>query len=108
MLIEYYGVAVACNSPLEQPMVTRTTTVTRKGQITLPIDIRRALNLNEGDRVAVEQHGETVLLRRATSVAARTAGILAQYRLPRPLSAEEEREAFGVAVAEEVAGSLDP
>lgn len=89
-------------------MVTRTTTVTRKGQITLPIDIRRALNISEGDRIAVEQQGETVVLTRAKSVAARTAGILAQYRLPQPLSAEEEREAFGVAVAEEVAGLLDP
>ena len=82
--------------------------MTRKGQITIPIGIRRALKLHEGDRVAVEQHGDVVLLRRATSVAERTAGILARYRLPQPLTAEEEREAFGHAVAEEVAGSLDP
>lgn len=30
------------------------TVVTRKGQITVPVEIRRALGLKEGDRVAVE------------------------------------------------------
>ncbi|HKG25219.1 MAG TPA: AbrB/MazE/SpoVT family DNA-binding domain-containing protein [Thermomicrobiales bacterium] len=85
--------------------MTRTTTVTRKGQVTIPIDIRRSLDLKEGDRIAVEQHGEAVLLRRATSVAERTAGILSGYRLATPLSAEEERARFEQAVADEVAGS---
>lgn len=32
-------------------------TVTQKGQITIPIDIRRALEINEGDRVALVQTG---------------------------------------------------
>ncbi len=89
-------------------MGSRTTTVTSKGQVTIPMEIRRALDLKEGDRVAVEQHGEAVLLRRATSVAERTAGVLAAYRRPIPLSVEEERAAFEEAVAEEVAGSLEP
>jgi AbrB family looped-hinge helix DNA binding protein len=80
------------------------TTVTRKGQVTIPVEIRRALGLKEGDRLAVERQGEAVLLRRARSVAERTAGILAQYRLAVPLTAEEERAAFERAVADEVAG----
>lgn len=86
-------------------MAGRVTTVTRKGQVTIPIEIRRSLGLAEGDRLAVEQQGNAVLLRRATSVAERTAGILAAYRKDSPLSAAEERVAFEQAVADEVAGA---
>lgn len=88
-------------------MGSHTTTVTSKGQVTIPVEIRRALDLKEGDQVAVEQRGEAVLLRRATSVAERTAGILSAYRRPTPLSAEEERADFEQGVADEVAGSLE-
>jgi AbrB family looped-hinge helix DNA binding protein len=84
-------------------MATHTTTITRKGQITIPVEIRRSLGLAEGERVNVEQQGETVLLRRATSVAERTAGILSKYRRPTPLTPEQERTAFEQAVANEVA-----
>ena len=86
-------------------MAGSVTTVTRKGQVTIPIEIRRSLGLGEGDRLAVEQQGDAVLLRRATSVVERTAGILAAYRKDPPLSAEEERAAFEQAVADEVAGA---
>jgi AbrB family looped-hinge helix DNA binding protein len=69
--------------------------------VTIPIEIRRALGLSEGDRLVVEQQGDQVLLRRSTSVTERTAGILAQYRRERPLTAKEERDAFEQAVADE-------
>ena len=85
-------------------MATRTVTISRKGQITIPIDIRRALNLKDGDQVAVELQGEAVLLHRVTNVAERTAGILAGYRRADPLSAEEERTRFEQAVADEGSG----
>lgn len=88
-------------------MVTHTTTVTRKGQVTIPVEIRRSLGLAEGERVNVEQQGEVVLLRRAISVAERTAGILAKYRRPIPLTPEQERAAFEQAVADEVAVSVE-
>jgi AbrB family looped-hinge helix DNA binding protein len=80
------------------------TTVTRKGQVTIPVAIRQALGIREGDQLAVEQQGEAVLLRRATSVAGRTSGALSRYRLAAGLSSEEEREAFAQAVADEVTG----
>ena len=36
--------------------------ITSKGQITLPVSIRRALKLNDGDKVAfVEENGQYVL-----------------------------------------------
>lgn len=79
------------------------TKMTRKGQVTIPAEIRRVLRLRVGDRLSVEQHGEAVLLRRVGSVAERTAGALAAYRLGRPLSATEERAAFEATVAAEVA-----
>ena len=88
-------------------MAAHVTTLTRKGQVTMPIDSRRALGLKQGDRVAVEQDGDTVRLRRTESVAERTAGMLAPYRQGPVLTIEEERAAFEAAVAEEVAASMD-
>lgn len=86
-------------------MAAQKTTLTRKGQITIPADIRRELGMAEGDQFDVERQGEVVVLRRATSVATRTAGALAKYRLATSLSAEEERSAFEAAVAKEVSTS---
>jgi AbrB family looped-hinge helix DNA binding protein len=83
-------------------MATHIMGVTREGQVTIPIEVRRSLDLKEGDQMVVGQRGESVLLRRASSVAERTAGILAKYRLATPLSAEAERAAFERAVADEV------
>ncbi|HYI25084.1 MAG TPA: AbrB/MazE/SpoVT family DNA-binding domain-containing protein [Thermomicrobiales bacterium] len=88
-------------------MVVSNTTITRKGQVTIPADVRRELGLQEGDQLSVERQGDTVVLRRATSVAQRTAGALAHYRKSRPLTADEEREAFELAVAEEVMSSME-
>lgn len=87
-------------------MANRGTTITRKGQITIPIEIRRALNLAEGERLSVERAGDTVLLRRAISVTERTAGSLAKYRKDPPLTLEEERAAFEQGVADEVIESM--
>jgi AbrB family looped-hinge helix DNA binding protein len=76
--------------------------MTYKGQVTIPIEIRRALGLKRGDKVAFERDGDSVTIRAAHGVTERTAGILASYRkVPSP-SAEEEREAFAQAVGDEV------
>lgn len=88
-------------------MAPQKTTLTRKGQITIPVDIRRQLGIAEGDQLDVERDEDTVIVRRATSVTALTAGILAKYRKPEPLTAEEEREAFAQAVADDVSKSED-
>ena len=34
--------------------------ITRKGQVTIPADIRRALHLKEGDTIAWRQEGEEI------------------------------------------------
>jgi AbrB family looped-hinge helix DNA binding protein len=76
------------------------TTMTRKGQVTIPVEIRRALGLKEGDQVAVNQNGDGIVMRRAESVVERTAGILAHYgRKPAP-TIDEMEEAAAQAIAD--------
>jgi AbrB family looped-hinge helix DNA binding protein len=76
-----------------------TSRVTSKGQITLPVEIRRLLRIEPRDRVAFIVDGDQVRLRRTLSVASRTAGMLASG-VP-PLSPEKEREAAEQAIADE-------
>jgi AbrB family looped-hinge helix DNA binding protein len=78
------------------------TTVTRKGQITIPVDIRRQLKISEGDLIAVEREGDSVRLRRSESIVDRTTGALSKYVKGAPLSAEEERAAAELAIARDV------
>lgn len=44
-----------------------TTTLTSKGQLTLPVEVRRALGLKQGDQLVVVLEGQTVTLRPARS-----------------------------------------
>jgi antitoxin PrlF len=81
------------------------TTVTRKGQITVPVEIRRALGLQEGDRVAVHLENGRATLERRPSVVARTAGIFKSGRPP--LSPEQEQEEFERGVADDVRSGLE-
>ncbi len=84
-----------------------TSSLTSKGQVTIPIHIRRLLGLTPRDRVSFVVRDGRVEIAPAQSVAERTAGALRRYRrVPAPAS-EEEREAFERAVAGEVAGSAD-
>ena len=81
--------------------------VTRNGRITIPANIRRELGIEPGDRIVVEQIGDTIRLTRALSIVERTAGCLAKYGQGRMLSSEEETEAFERGVAEEVVESMN-
>ncbi len=42
-------------------------TISSKGQVTVPLDIRRRLGLREGDRVEFLIHGDQTLIRPATA-----------------------------------------
>jgi AbrB family looped-hinge helix DNA binding protein len=77
------------------------TVVTRKGQITIPAAIRRALDLKQGDQIAVVQEGNEARLARRGSAIERTKGAL-KSAVP-PLSPEELREQTERAIAEDVA-----
>ncbi|MBX3071055.1 MAG: AbrB/MazE/SpoVT family DNA-binding domain-containing protein [Thermomicrobiales bacterium] len=75
--------------------------MTRKGQVTVPIEFRRELGIDEGDSVAFERAGDALIVRPVGSVVERTRGALAKYAKHPPLTAEEERAAFEQAVADE-------
>ena len=75
------------------------TVVTRKGQVTVPAEIRRALGLSRGDVLAFEIDQGGVRLVRADSVVERTAGALKSDGPP--LTAEQLRDAAEIAIAAE-------
>ncbi|MBI2761949.1 MAG: AbrB/MazE/SpoVT family DNA-binding domain-containing protein [Chloroflexi bacterium] len=74
--------------------------VTRKGQVTVPAEIRQALGIKQGDKVAFTWDGREARLARAESVVARTAGAL-RSGIPAG-SPRDEKAAFERAVAEDV------
>jgi len=77
------------------------TTLTRKGQVTVPVEIRRALGLKEGDKLTFTLEDGKVSLERAGSVVERTAGILKSEVSGPPLTAEELRRVAEIAWAEQ-------
>ncbi|HWE63287.1 MAG TPA: AbrB/MazE/SpoVT family DNA-binding domain-containing protein [Chloroflexota bacterium] len=75
--------------------------ITRKGQVTLPVEIRQRLGLKQGDTIAFRLEDGHVLLRRGENVATATEGIFKQY-VDTPRTAEELRAAAEKAIAEDV------
>jgi len=75
------------------------TTITQKGQVTIPVEIRRHLGLKARDRVIFELDGDVAKLRRAPS------RVMRAYASLTPRSSEGlnvTREDFERWVAEEV------
>lgn len=82
----------------------RTSTVTRKGQVTIPIEIRDALGITEGDIVefTIGEDESVTLTPRRAGVFAQTAGIFKSYAARQPVrSAEELRRWAEEMVAED-------
>ncbi|MBS7613473.1 AbrB/MazE/SpoVT family DNA-binding domain-containing protein, partial [Candidatus Bathyarchaeota archaeon] len=42
--------------------------VTRKGQITIPVEIRRKLGIEEGSKVEVTEEGGMIIIRKSLSI----------------------------------------
>jgi AbrB family looped-hinge helix DNA binding protein len=82
-------------------MPTYVTRVSRKGQITIPAELRRDLGISAGDSVAVERNGDTLIVRRAGSATERTYGALSKYRRDPPLTIGEEKDAFAQAIVDD-------
>lgn len=78
------------------------TTMTQKGQVTVPAEIRAHLGLKPRDRVRFELEGDAVKLRAAPSRIARHFGVVQTGG--EPFTARQERDAFEEGVAQEVAG----
>lgn len=89
------------------------TTVTRKGQITIPAEIRRQLGIEEGDKIAVSimaGQADTILIRPVRSVAEMTYGLGAALSPATseagPTDIRQLRDQFETAAAEDVVKSL--
>ncbi|MGH2390923.1 MAG: AbrB/MazE/SpoVT family DNA-binding domain-containing protein, partial [Chloroflexota bacterium] len=65
--------------------------ITRKGQVTLPVEIRRSLNLKQGDKVVFRVENDHVLLVPSAGVTQATEGIFRHF-VDVPRSAEELRQ----------------
>lgn len=86
-------------------MKEQLTVVTRKGQITVPAEIRRALGLKEGDKVAVslaEEGQPQASLRPVRSVTEMTFGAVTPKK--RPEDMKELRRLAVDEIAENAAG----
>ena len=77
------------------------TSVTEKGQVTIPLEIRRIMGLQPRDKVHFEVEGDVVKIRRASSELLQWFGSVTPRN--RPEDFREVHEAFEKAVAEEVA-----
>ncbi|MBM3707634.1 MAG: hypothetical protein FJW69_04725 [Actinobacteria bacterium] len=75
-------------------------TVTTKGQVTIPVEIRRLLGIVTHDKVAFILDDDQVRLARKGNVVDRTAGIFKTSKLP--LTAEELRETAERTIAADV------
>ena len=85
----------------EEPIKDRIGVVTRKGQVTLPAEVRNSLGLRQGDKVIFRLQDDQVMVKRTESVVSATAGV---FKSDRPaLTAEELRVVAEEAIAEEVA-----
>lgn len=74
--------------------------MTRKGQVTIPVEMRRALSLEEGDSVRFILEEGSLRILPIGNVVQRTAGALQSAKLYD--TAEEERRATEEAIAEDV------
>jgi AbrB family looped-hinge helix DNA binding protein len=76
-------------------------TVTSKGQITLPKDVRDDLGLKPGDKVEFEKRNGRYVLRPRNVSAADLVGFLGVPPAGRGMTIEEMDEALGQALAED-------
>jgi antitoxin PrlF len=75
------------------------TTVTEKGQVTIPQEIRRLMGLHPRDKVTFEIDGDTVKIRRASSKLLQGYGAVAPKQKPEDF--RKLRENFEKGVAED-------
>lgn len=85
-------------------MATMTTSMTKKGQVTIPIEVRKALGLTPRDRVVFEIRGKEARIRPVSSDL--LAGFGAVQPKERPEDFERMRKEMPEEVAEEVLREL--
>lgn len=83
------------------PVKERSSVVTRKGQITVPVEIRLALGIKQGDRLSFQLHKKRLRLIHRGSITKQTAGMLRGNI--RPFSPRAEKQAAEEEAAAETA-----
>jgi len=79
-----------------------TSTVTQKGQVTIPIEIRKMLGFEKGSKVQFSQENGKVLVRKASDVSS-LMGIL---KSPKKYDQRKAREAIGKDMAKHYLESI--
>ncbi|MBA4370386.1 MAG: AbrB family transcriptional regulator [Coriobacteriaceae bacterium] len=64
--------------------------VTSKGQVTVPVEVRRALGVETGDGLVFEVRGDYAVVRRVRDIREVAAELRERYAKPIPLHASEE------------------
>jgi AbrB family looped-hinge helix DNA binding protein len=85
--------------------MSKTSVVTRKGQITIPAEFRQLLGLKEGDTVELHWDDATLTVTPLGSVTDWTYGLAG--KAGRALSSKELKEATEEAIAEDVMERMD-
>jgi AbrB family looped-hinge helix DNA binding protein len=89
-------------------MATRTVKVTRKGQITLPVELRKEFGIEEGDVLYVVKGERGIEIRTPGSFIVRTAGIFREYAANTPpFEPGEIRELAARAWVDDLENELD-
>lgn len=77
--------------------MAHTITLRPKGQMTLPSEIREALNLDQGDQLVVSIVDDQIVLTRPEDVIKKTAGIFAEYAKDGPVKIDRDEIWGGIA-----------
>lgn len=77
--------------------MAHTITLRPKGQMTLPSEIREALNLDQGDQLVVSIVDDQIVLTRPEDVIKKTAGIFAKYAKDGPVKIDRDEIWGGIA-----------
>lgn len=77
--------------------MAHTITLRPKGQMTLPSEIREALNLDQGDQLVVSIVDDQIVLTRPEDVIKKTAGIFADYAKDGPVKIDRDEIWGGIA-----------
>lgn len=84
-------------------MSAQISTVTQKGQVTIPKNVRDSLHLITGDKVEfVHNDRGEVVIKPLTRKVSEVAGILSKYKKPQPVSIEEMDQAIAIHVRDSV------
>ncbi len=85
----------------------RRSKVTRKGQVTIPIEFREQFDFHEGDIVLFEARGKHVVMLHPEDVEDWTSGALKEYAKGDHMTPEEMREVAAKAIADQVMDGID-